>query len=107
MDQAILQMEEVFAGMKRGRKGEDCLWSSFEGFPAKQEFDFFQMLLRDQKLKTSLNSHCNQNARSCAEFQGWDLKHEVPTSNWNLEIFWKVLYAEKLHNNNCSNNGIT
>lgn len=80
MDQAILQMEEVFAGMKRGRKGEmDMLIYLkkcrilFE-VPSKNFLQnnslIFQMLPTDQKLKTHLNSSCNQNTHSCAEFSG-------------------------------------
>lgn len=71
MDQATPQMEEVFAGMERGRKGEkkyarvlkkmqNSLWSAFGEFPVKQRSLVFQIMPRDQKLKTHLTVAANR-----------------------------------------------
>lgn len=82
MDQATPQMEEVFAGMKRGRRGEKnmrtylkkkqkSLWSSFGEFPVKHQSLIFQIMLRDQKLKTRWTVAANIIA--VQKFQDWDL----------------------------------
>lgn len=71
MDQATPQMEEVFAGMKRDRKGEKHMLAylrkcmivfevPLENFLLKQQSLIFQIMLRDQKLKTHLAVAANR-----------------------------------------------